>query len=155
MFHEIRKRIPYDEQEFEPEDEDTAGDSEFRDQEDDEDEDDYEEEREEWWRSTRRLKLPNPGKFVAPPSPDVSISNSFHINARIPALYLTRFQVADLMDLKRDYGHRGLQIIVKLANIELTPEKPTYEGGTWHVEGQLVCFPISIRSPFYHNAIIS
>lgn len=25
----------------------------------------------------------------------------------------------------------------RLANIELTPEKPEYEGGTWHVEGQL------------------
>eukprot|EP01094_Clydonella_sp_ATCC50884_P002203 TRINITY_DN11691_c0_g1_i2.p1 TRINITY_DN11691_c0_g1~~TRINITY_DN11691_c0_g1_i2.p1 ORF type:complete len:678 (+),score=155.32 TRINITY_DN11691_c0_g1_i2:752-2785(+) len=28
-----------------------------------------------------------------------------------------------------------LQVIVKLANIELTPEKPRYEGGVWHVEG--------------------
>lgn len=26
---------------------------------------------------------------------------------------------------------------MKLANIELTPEKPTYGGGSWHVEGQL------------------
>jgi hypothetical protein len=26
---------------------------------------------------------------------------------------------------------------VKLANIHLTPEKPSYDGGTWHVEGQL------------------
>ncbi|KAF8625748.1 hypothetical protein AX17_006774 [Amanita inopinata Kibby_2008] len=41
------------------------------------------------------------------------------------------------VDLKRDYGERGLQVIVKLANIHLTPEKPEYEGGTWHVEGQL------------------
>lgn len=48
----------------------------------------------------------------------------------------------DIMDIKKDYSQRGLQIIVKLANIELTPEKPTYEGGTWHVEGQMVCnFP--------------
>ncbi|KAL2802072.1 hypothetical protein BJX63DRAFT_415975 [Aspergillus granulosus] len=30
-----------------------------------------------------------------------------------------------------------LQVIVKLANIELTPEKPEYDGGSWHVEGQL------------------
>ena len=30
---------------------------------------------------------------------------------------------------------RKLQVIVKLANIELTPEKPNYSGGTWHVEG--------------------
>ncbi|CEJ82727.1 hypothetical protein VHEMI02776 [[Torrubiella] hemipterigena] len=28
-----------------------------------------------------------------------------------------------------------LQFIVKLANIHLTPENPTYEGGSWHVEG--------------------
>ncbi|KAI9023242.1 hypothetical protein DFJ74DRAFT_699223 [Hyaloraphidium curvatum] len=36
-----------------------------------------------------------------------------------------------VIDLK---GHR-LQVIVKLANIVLTPEKPDYPGGSWHVEG--------------------
>ncbi|KAK1674631.1 hypothetical protein BDP55DRAFT_694680 [Colletotrichum godetiae] len=30
-----------------------------------------------------------------------------------------------------------IQVIVKLANIHLTPEKPTYDGGSWHIEGQL------------------
>ncbi|WP_332909559.1 DUF4246 domain-containing protein [Nocardia yamanashiensis] len=30
-----------------------------------------------------------------------------------------------------------LQVIVKLANIHLTPEKPEYLGGSWHVEGML------------------
>ncbi|KAK2030999.1 hypothetical protein LX32DRAFT_614454 [Colletotrichum zoysiae] len=30
-----------------------------------------------------------------------------------------------------------IQVIVKLANIQLTPEKPTYDGGSWHIEGQL------------------
>lgn len=30
---------------------------------------------------------------------------------------------------------RKLQVIVKLANIELTPEKPDYSEATWHVEG--------------------
>ncbi|KAF8647080.1 hypothetical protein AX16_006914 [Volvariella volvacea WC 439] len=44
----------------------------------------------------------------------------------------------EVVDLVKDYGNRGLQIIVKLANIHLTPEKPRYEGGTWHVEGRLV-----------------
>ncbi|KAL1410417.1 hypothetical protein Q8F55_004428 [Vanrija albida] len=33
-------------------------------------------------------------------------------------------------------AHR-LQVIVKLANIHLTPENPTYGGGSWHIEGQL------------------
>ncbi|KAG8931055.1 hypothetical protein FRC02_003286 [Tulasnella sp. 418] len=32
-------------------------------------------------------------------------------------------------------GASGIQIIVKLANIHLTPEKPEYGGGSWHVEG--------------------
>ena len=45
-----------------------------------------------------------------------------------------------LFDLRKEFAANGLQIIVKLANIELTPEKPEYEGGTWHVEGQLVGF---------------
>mmetsp|Transcript_26698 Transcript_26698/g.78616 ORF Transcript_26698/g.78616 Transcript_26698/m.78616 type:complete len:451 (-) Transcript_26698:289-1641(-) len=31
---------------------------------------------------------------------------------------------------------RDLRVIVKLANIELTPERPAYPGGTWHVEGE-------------------
>lgn len=33
----------------------------------------------------------------------------------------------------RDF--ENLKVIVKLANIELTPEKPKYNGGSWHVEG--------------------
>ncbi|KAG9100700.1 hypothetical protein FRC07_010390, partial [Ceratobasidium sp. 392] len=30
---------------------------------------------------------------------------------------------------------KTVQVIVKLANIHLTPEKPEYAGGSWHVEG--------------------
>jgi len=30
---------------------------------------------------------------------------------------------------------RNVQVIVKMANIHLTPEKPKYEGGVWHLEG--------------------
>uniref|UniRef100_A0A914DFT8 Uncharacterized protein n=1 Tax=Acrobeloides nanus TaxID=290746 RepID=A0A914DFT8_9BILA len=32
---------------------------------------------------------------------------------------------------------KRLQVIVKLSNIHLTPEKPRYPGGVWHVEGML------------------
>ena len=32
---------------------------------------------------------------------------------------------------------RTLQVFVKLANILLTPDKPEYPGGRWHVEGSL------------------
>lgn len=53
-----------------------------------------------------------------------------------------RFYAHKPMCFKELYGRRGrpLQIIVKLANIELTPEKPKYNGGSWHVEGKQVGF---------------
>lgn len=38
------------------------------------------------------------------------------------------------IDLK---GHR-LQVIVKIGSIELTPEKPKFPAGSWHVEVSLV-----------------
>ncbi|BDD57675.1 hypothetical protein MAP00_003021 [Monascus purpureus] len=41
------------------------------------------------------------------------------------------------INLRERFAETGLQVIVKLANIELTPEKPEYDGGSWHVEGQL------------------
>lgn len=43
----------------------------------------------------------------------------------------------DLGVMKDRFSLKGrtLQVIVKLANIVLTPEKPHYPGGKWHVEG--------------------
>eukprot|EP00040_Diaphanoeca_grandis_P034343 m.212678 g.212678 ORF g.212678 m.212678 type:complete len:611 (-) comp33132_c3_seq3:332-2164(-) len=32
---------------------------------------------------------------------------------------------------------KKIQVIIKFANIHLTPEKPKYNGGSWHVEGEL------------------
>ncbi|PVU94367.1 hypothetical protein BB560_005942, partial [Smittium megazygosporum] len=37
--------------------------------------------------------------------------------------------------IKIDFSNSRLQIIVKLANIVLSPENPKYNGGVWHVEG--------------------
>lgn len=40
--------------------------------------------------------------------------------------------------VKKTISLRGtLQLIVKLANIVLTPENPDYPGGKWHVEGAM------------------
>ena len=73
----------------------------------------YRARRNQWIEDTRKVVLPEPGAFrpLEEPPP---------------------------FDLRMDFAANGLQIIVKLANIELTPEKPEYGGGTWHVEGQLV-----------------
>jgi hypothetical protein len=83
-------------------------------QESDEDDDAYGE-RYDAFQSSRRIIQPEPKKFQPPE--------------------LGRW---GLIDLHKEFSKEGLQVIVKLANIELTPEKPEYAGGSWHIEGQLV-----------------
>ncbi|KAK0624136.1 hypothetical protein B0T14DRAFT_517572 [Immersiella caudata] len=39
--------------------------------------------------------------------------------------------------LRSQFKSSGLQVIVKMASIELTPEKPEFSPGQWHVEGQM------------------
>ncbi|KAH6912119.1 hypothetical protein BKA70DRAFT_826214 [Coprinopsis sp. MPI-PUGE-AT-0042] len=82
----------------------------------DDDNDDSWEFKEEWKDHIRRTILPEPGVFNA-----------------------DELKTPEPFSLKDTFGKLGrpLQIIVKLANIELTPEKPEYEGGSWHVEGKL------------------
>ncbi|KAF5859558.1 hypothetical protein ETB97_002733 [Aspergillus alliaceus] len=43
----------------------------------------------------------------------------------------------DPVRVRQQFRAQGLQVIVKLANIELTPDKPLYDGGSWHIEGQM------------------
>jgi Protein of unknown function (DUF4246) len=39
--------------------------------------------------------------------------------------------------LQDEFRSTSLQVIVKLSSIELTPDKPSYPGGNWHLEGML------------------
>ncbi|MFE7278047.1 DUF4246 domain-containing protein [Streptomyces sp. NPDC057623] len=64
----------------------------------------------DWWEN-RRPVVPDAPAFTPPELPDDS----------------TRV----------DLRGRRLQVIVKLATIHLTPDKPEYAGGSWHVEGML------------------
>ncbi|BEJ15263.1 hypothetical protein CspHIS471_0410300 [Cutaneotrichosporon sp. HIS471] len=46
---------------------------------------------------------------------------------------------------------KKLQVIIKLANIHLTPEKPSYSGGSWHIEGQLNERIVATALYYYDN----
>jgi hypothetical protein len=92
-------------------------------QEDDEDEDEYEDKLWQWEHATRRVLQPDAGEFHPPTVPEAFRDEFFQPSTDI-------LKPEKSVDLKRDYTHRGLQVIVKLANIELTPSKPEYEGGT-------------------------
>ncbi|KAH2173780.1 hypothetical protein KXW37_000628 [Aspergillus fumigatus] len=103
------KRIPYNEVQYDehPEPEPQP------ENEEDEHSDEYYQRYDEW-QKREPIRRPEPGEFA-------------------PHVTEAKKQV----NLHKDFAERGLQVIIKLANIELTPEKPEYEGGSWHVEGQL------------------
>jgi hypothetical protein len=96
----------------------------------DEDDDEdwrYDDHYEEWKREHRTLVYREPRGYI----PQVDLKNrtvdkSHYYNAPTPREHV------DLLS-----PGKNLQVIYKLANIHLTPEKPTYAGGTWHVEGTL------------------
>lgn len=91
-------------------------------QDSDEENDDYDD-RWEDWRKARKILQPQPEQFKPPAQ-------------RFNETYKdVKYEDLPLVDLRKDFGR--LQIIVKLASIHLTPEKPAYDGGSWHVEGQL------------------
>lgn len=68
-----------------------------------------------WFRTTHPMDLPEPD-----PSKQPILINSSGIRT---------FGFFDMAP--------RIQVIVKLANIHLTPESPSYEGGSWHVEGMM------------------
>ncbi|KAK6495017.1 hypothetical protein TWF481_003045 [Arthrobotrys musiformis] len=59
------------------------------------------------------------------------------------------------LDIWKQYKDKGLQVIVKLASIRLTPEKPKYSGGSWHYEGQLNDHIVATSIYYYSNENIT
>ncbi|KDQ16766.1 hypothetical protein BOTBODRAFT_106669 [Botryobasidium botryosum FD-172 SS1] len=78
----------------------------------------------------------------------------------------------DMIKQTIDLSNSRIQVIVKFANIVLTPDKPDYPGGPWHVEGMKnesivstftyyydeeniteshLAFRTAIRDPIYHD----
>ncbi|KAL8284851.1 hypothetical protein RB600_009335 [Gaeumannomyces tritici] len=47
------------------------------------------------------------------------------------------YQVPPECRLATKFKDSGLQVIVKMASIELTPDKPVFPAGSWHIEGQM------------------
>ncbi|KAG2009581.1 hypothetical protein CC2G_012496 [Coprinopsis cinerea AmutBmut pab1-1] len=95
---------------------------------------DYWDLRREWETRNRRVVLPDVDKPFDP------------TDFGQPAPF-------SLKGLMRD--GRPLQIIVKLANIVLTPEKPKYGGGTWHVEGKLNEHIVATAIYYYSSSNIT
>ncbi|KAG2003632.1 hypothetical protein CC2G_004221 [Coprinopsis cinerea AmutBmut pab1-1] len=126
------QRIVYTGVEYDPEPEDIPTDQSGLPG--DVDDDNYWDLRNEWIRRFRRVILPDVEKPFDAEEFDKPVSFS-------------------LKNLVKD--GRPLQVIVKLANIELTPENPRYRGGTWHVEGQLNERIVATALYYYSSANIT
>ncbi|KAF3941892.1 hypothetical protein ABW19_dt0202263 [Dactylella cylindrospora] len=59
------------------------------------------------------------------------------------------------INLWEEFKEKGLQVIVKFASIHLTPEKPQYSGGSWHMEGQLNDHICATAIYYYSNENIT
>lgn len=80
------------------------------------------------WKRMRKVVIPEPGESFTYEQWKEGLQNPILGDQADP------FELYDVC-LQDTFRKRGLQVIVKLASIELTPEKPTYAGGSWHVEG--------------------
>ncbi|RPD55181.1 hypothetical protein L226DRAFT_562957 [Lentinus tigrinus ALCF2SS1-7] len=97
----------------------------------DDDADDYREAYEAWQHEYQWPVIPDPAPFT-PPFLRKPVKKSFRRDRSWLGMS------SEPEPLKRvEYLLKGrkLQVIVKFANIVLTPDSPTYAGGAWHVEG--------------------
>lgn len=89
----------------------------------------------EWkFRRIRKVIHPEPGK-----SPGSSYNDwkAGIIKEHGPGYLQTHDFTYKDVNLRDTFAATGLQVIVKLASIELNPDDPSYPGGSWHLEGML------------------
>lgn len=52
-----------------------------------------------------------------------------------PSFKDVAYDITEGQQLFDKFRNSGLQVIVKMASVELTPERPHFPQGSWHVEG--------------------
>ena len=58
------------------------------------------------------------------------------------------FHISMFVDLKKEFWNTGLQMVLHLQDIELSPDNPMFGGEEFHVQGQTVLPLYSIQSAF-------
>ena len=57
-----------------------------------------------------------------------------------------RFHDWLFVDLQKEFWNIGIQMVLRVTEVHLTPDNPRYEGEDWHVEGQMVSLYQSTNS---------
>lgn len=90
----------------------------------------FEERLEKWRMENFRAIQPDAGKFVPWAVPPWLVS-------KLPEDLPHPVRIEQGVELNKDYGDRGLQVIIRLEDINLGPEDQ-YWVSDWHLEGQMV-----------------
>ena len=83
---------------------------------------------------SNRIKV-DPYSWYDERNSDDEEDENYYYNRSITIPDVNEFHMPSAITSLIDLRGRKLQVIVKLANIVLTPENPSYPGGVWHVEG--------------------
>ncbi|KAL1848062.1 hypothetical protein Plec18167_008758 [Paecilomyces lecythidis] len=126
MLHS-RARIEYHKVEYEPLTEEAKQSHPVK--EHNETEADFEARCQEWKMQHYRVKQPDAGEFRPWAVPRFMIEN-------LPEDQPNPLRIEEPVKLKEEYGERGLQVYVRVLDINLTPERPEYSN-EFHVEGQM------------------
>lgn len=95
-----------------------------------ESEHDYEIRLNQWKEHVYEAIPPEPGKFQPWAVPRFLMTE-------LSEHETNPLRIEEQVNLKEEYGSHGLQVIIRIVDLILTPEKPVYETH-WHVEGQMV-----------------
>lgn len=79
---------------------------------------------------------------------------SKYIKVPEPGPYESRVRTAtdeNATGFEKTFAGDNLQVIVKLANIHLNPEKPNYDGGSWHIEVSIAPTAVSFGGKLTHH----
>lgn len=101
---------------------------------------DYEDRLRAWRRKWFKAVQPEPGEFAPVGIPPEIMDD-------LPPEEKNKHRLLDKMDLRSEYGHHGLQVFVRIADIVPTPDQPVFTV-PWHMEGQIVrllffCFAVN------------
>ncbi|OAJ41357.1 hypothetical protein BDEG_24977 [Batrachochytrium dendrobatidis JEL423] len=78
---------------------------------------------------TKGYELPNQSDYGGV-RPNTQVTRPVYVPT-LPEHFKSKYESAKPVSLRG----RNLQVIVKLTNIQLTPSKPKYDEGNWHIEG--------------------
>lgn len=104
---------------------------------------DYEHRLRAWRRKWFKAVQPEPTEFAP-------VGIPHEIMDDLPPAEKNKHRLQDAMDLKKYYGHRGLQVLVRIADMSPTPDQPVFEV-PWHMEGQIVRSLSSLLFLLYAN----